>query len=63
MDGDGSAGSDTDGTTVVPTTLTRGSAASGVTTGLECGGGVPGRDVVRGPTFTAEGAGVNSMGG
>ncbi|GGU73403.1 hypothetical protein GCM10010178_76170 [Lentzea flava] len=60
------AGSDTDGTTVVTTTLDRGSAASGVTTGLECGGGVTtGRaeDGREGATFTADGTGVNSMGG
>lgn len=63
---DESVGSDTDGTTVVPTTLTCGSARSGVTTGFECGGGVTtgradeGRE---GATRTADGTGVYSMGG
>lgn len=55
----------TEGTTVVPATLTRGSAF-GVTTGFECGGGVTAGgdpDARAGATFTAEGTGVNSMGG
>lgn len=51
---------------MVPTTLVRGSTASGVTTGFECGGGVTtGRveDGREGATLTADGTGVNSMGG
>ncbi|MDT7790121.1 MAG: hypothetical protein QOF58_8540 [Pseudonocardiales bacterium] len=62
---DESSGKDTEGTTVVPTTLARGSAPSGVTTGFECGGGVTttrGAEL-DGATFTADGTGVNSMGG
>ena len=61
-------GSETEGTTVVPTTLARGSArsASGVTTGFERGGEVTtGRPDGRpdGATRTADGTGVNSIGG
>lgn len=51
---------------MVPTTLVGGCATSGVTTGFECGGGVTtGRadDGRAGATFTADGTGVNSMGG
>ena len=66
MDGGESVGSDTEGITVVATTLTGGCAVSGVTTGFECCGGVTtGRvdDGRGGATFTADGTGVNSMGG
>lgn len=51
---------------MVPTTLARGCAISGVTTGFECGGEVTtGRpdDGRGGATFTADGTGVYSMGG
>lgn len=67
MADDESDGSDTEGITVVPGTLSRGCTASGVTTGFECGGGVTTGRVedgrTGGATLTADGTGVNSIGG
>ncbi len=50
----------------MPAVLAGACTASGVTTGFECGGGVTtGRveDGRTGATFTADGTGVNSIGG
>ncbi|KOV83706.1 hypothetical protein ADL03_19555, partial [Nocardia sp. NRRL S-836] len=58
----GSAGSDTGGTAAG--VVARDEGACGRTTGFECGGGVVGwRETVRGAIFTADGAGVDSIGG
>ncbi|WP_434451540.1 hypothetical protein [Lentzea sp. E54] len=61
------AGNTTEGTTVVPATLSRGSTTTGVTTGFECGGGVTtGRPDGGTDAFTADGTeadGENSIGG